>query len=61
MYHIMAENMQSNSFSIPVQLRNNTNQNIEALSLIDSGQEENSSIKTTFGNLGLKFRNWNDP
>ena len=37
MYRIMAEHMQSNSFSIPVQIRNDTNQNVETLALIDSG------------------------
>ena len=37
MYRITAENMQSNSFSIPVQLHNDTNQNVETLALIESG------------------------
>ena len=37
MYRITAEHMQSNSFSIPVQIQNNTKQNVETLALIDSG------------------------
>ena len=47
MYRITAEHMQSNSFSIPVQIRNDTKQNVETLALIDSGA--NSSIKIMFG------------
>ena len=57
MYRITAEHMQSNSFSIPVQIRNDTSQNIETLALIDSGAGGNKSIRIMCEDLGLKFRN----
>ena len=37
MYCITAENMQSNSLSIPMQICDDTNKTVEALALIDSG------------------------
>ena len=38
MYRITAENMQSNSLSIPIQICDDTNKIIEALALIDNGK-----------------------
>ena len=61
MYHITPENMQSNSFSIPVQLRNNTNQNVEALALIDSGAGGKFIDQNYVRKLGIKAQNLEQP
>ena len=61
MYHITAENMQSNSFSIPVQLRNDTNQNIETLALIDSGAGGKFIDQNYARKLGIKVQKLEQP
>ena len=61
MYHITAENMQSNSFSIPVQLRNNTNQNVETLALIDSGAGGKFIDQNYVRKLGVKIQKLEQP
>ena len=61
MYRITAENMQSNSFSIPVQLRNDTNQNIETLALIDSGAGGKFIDQNYARKLGVKIQKLEQP
>ena len=61
MYHITAENMQSNSFSIPMQLQNNTNQNIETLALIDSGAGGKFIDQNYAWKLGVKIQKLEQP
>ena len=61
MYRITAENMQSNSFSIPVQLRNDTNQNIETLALIDSGAGGKFINQNYAWKLGVKIQKLEQP
>ena len=61
MYHITAENMQSNSFSIHVQLRNDTNQNIETLALIDSGAGGKFIDQNYARKLGIKVQKLEQP
>ena len=61
MYRITTENMQSNSFSIPVQLRNNTNQNIETLALIDSGAGGKFIDQNYVRKLGVKIQKLEQP
>ena len=57
----MAENMQSNSFSIPVQLCNDTNQNVEALALIDSGAGGKFIDQNYVWKLGIKIQKLERP
>ena len=61
MYHITAEHMQSNSFSIPVQIRNDTNQNIETLALIDSGAGGKFIDQNYVRKLGVKVQRLKQP
>ena len=56
MYRITADHMQSNSFSIPVQLRNDTNQNVETLALIDSGAGGKFINQNYARKLGVKIQ-----
>ena len=53
--------MQSNSFSIQVQLRNNTNQNIETLALIDSGAGGKFINQNYVRKLGVKIQKLEQP
>ena len=61
LYRITAENMQSNSFSIPMQLRNDTNQNIETLALIDSGAGGKFINQNYAQKLGIKIQKLEQP
>ena len=61
MYCIPAENMQSNSFSIPVQLQNDTNQNVETLALIDSGAGGKFIDQNYTWKLGVKIQRLEQP
>ena len=61
MYRITADNMQSNSFSIPVQLQNDTNQNVETLALIDSGVGGKFIDQNYARKLGVKFQKLEQP
>ena len=61
MYRITAEHMQSNSFSIPVQIRNDTNQNIETLALIDSGAGGKFIDQNYAWKLGVKIQKLEQP
>ena len=61
MYHITVENMQSNSFSIPMQLRNDTNQNVETLALIDSGAGGKFIDQNYPQKLGVKIQKLEQP
>ena len=61
MYRIMVENMQSNSFSIPMQLRNDTNQNVETLALIDSGAGGKFIDQNYVWKLGVKIQKLEQP
>ena len=54
MYHITAEHMQSNSFSIPVQIRNN--KNVKTLALIDSGAGGKFIDQNYVRKLGVKVQ-----
>ena len=61
MYHITAKNMQSNSFSIPMQLRNDTNQTVETLALIDSGAGGKFIDQNYAWKLGVKIQKLEQP
>ena len=61
MYHITAKNMQSDPFSIPVQLRNDTNQNIKTLALIDSGAGGKFIDQNYARKLGVKIQKLEQP
>ena len=61
MYRITAEHMQLNSFSIPVQIRNDTNQNVRTLALIDSGAGENFIDQNYVQKLGVKIQKLGQP
>ena len=54
MYHITAEHMQSNSFSIPVQIRND--KNVKTLALIDSGAGGKFIDQNYVRKLGVKVQ-----
>ena len=53
--------MQSNSFSIPMQLCNDTNQNIETLALIDSGTGWKFIDQNYAQKLGVKIQKLERP
>ena len=53
--------MQSNSFSIPVQLCNDTNQNIKTLALIDSGAGGKFINQNYARKLGVKIQKLEQP
>ena len=59
MYHITAEHMQSNSFSIPVQIRNN--KNVKTLALIDSGAGGKFIDQNYVRKLGVKVQKLEQP
>ena len=61
MYHITAENMQSNSLSIPVQICDDTNKIVEALALIDSGSGGKFIDQAYARKLGIKTQNLEQP
>ena len=61
MYRITAEHMQSNSLSIPVQICDDTNKNVEALALIDSGAGGKFIDKTYVQKLGIKPQKLEQP
>ena len=56
MYCITAENMQSNSFSIPVQVCDDTKKSIETLALIDSGAGGKFIDQAYVRKLGIKVQ-----
>ena len=53
--------MQLNSFSIPVQLCNDTNQNVETLALIDSGAGGKFIDQNYARKLGVKIQKLEQP
>ena len=53
--------MQVNSFSIPVQLCNDTNQNVETLALIDSGAGGKFIDQNYARKLGVKIQKLEQP
>ena len=53
--------MQLNSFSIPVQLHNDTNQNVETLALIDSGAGGKFIDQNYARKLGVKIQKLEQP
>ena len=59
MYHITAEHMQSNSFSIPVQIRND--KNVKTLALIDSGAGGKFIDQNYVRKLGVKVQKLEQP
>ena len=61
MYRITAENMQSNSLSIPVQICGDTNQIVETLALFDSGAGGKFIDQAYVWNLGIKAQKLEQP
>ena len=61
MYRITAENMQSNSFSIPVQVCDDTNKSVETLALIDSGAGGKFIDQAYVWKLGIKTQKLGQP
>ena len=61
MYHITAENMQSNSLSIPIQICDDTNKIIKALALIDSGAGGKFIDQAYAQKLGIKTQKLEQP
>ena len=61
MYRITAENMQSNSFSIPVQVRDDTNKSVETLALINSGAGGKFIDQAYVQKLGIKTQKLGQP
>ena len=61
MYCITAENMQSNSLSIPVQICDDTNKIVEALALIDSGAGGKFIDQAYARKLGIKTQKLEQP
>ena len=60
MYRITAENMQSNSFSIPVQVCDDT-KSVETLALIDSGAGGKFIDQTYVRKLGIEVQKLEQP
>ena len=60
MYHITAENMQSKSFSIPVQVCDDT-KSVETLALIDSGAGGKFIDQTYVQKLGIEVQKLEQP
>ena len=61
MYCITAENMQSNSLSIPVQICGDTNQIVKTLALIDSGAGGKFIDQAYVWKLGIKAQKLEQP
>ena len=61
MYHITAENMQSNSLSIPIQICDDTNKIVEALALINSGAGGKFIDQAYARKLGIKTQKLEQP
>ena len=61
MYRITTENMQSNLFSIPVQVCDDTNKSIKTLALIDSGAGGKFIDQVYVQKLGIKTQKLGQP
>ena len=61
MYHITAENMQSNLLSIPIQICDDTNKIVKALALIDSGAGGKFIDQAYAQKLGIKTQKLEQP